>query len=444
VFYGLNPPLGLLYLARILEDQGDTVRILDFSAEPYDPQKITRALSGADAVGVTLLSPALEQGKQIISAIKQEQPDLPVIIGGPHCTLLPGTVLQETKADISVQGDAETLITDLRSALLKEKPLAEIPGVSIRRNDNIIHGPPAEPQKNLDTIPFPARHLLKHLVYGREYNPRLNAGEFTSIITSRGCPYSCRFCSRGSVSMHHYQTRSPDNILAELRDIQQQGYRHVTFVDDCFPVNINHALTLFEGIINESLNLKFTITASRVDLADETLYKKMKQAGVAHIQFGLESGNQDVLDYFQKHTTVEAIRKAVHLSHDTGFFTIGSFIFGAPFETTEHFKKTLRFACSLPLNSASFLPLRYMVGSDLWNEAVAAGRIQSTEYCVTADKNRGLGLFTRQELLAHCQHAQTTFYTRPRFILQLLRDSFRNNDMSFVHAHLSSFISSFK
>ena len=96
----------------------------------------------------------------------------------------------------------------------------------------------------------------------------------------------------------------------------------------------------------------------------------MKLAGVTHIQFGLESGNQDVLDFYHKQTTVETIKKAVHMSHETGFFTIGSFIFGAPFETTQHFNRTLLFAKSLPLDSVSFLPLRYMIGSELWNQAV--------------------------------------------------------------------------
>ena len=180
-----------------------------------------------------------------------------------------------------------------------------------------------------------------------------------------------------------------------------------------------HMLYLMQSS-TENLDLKFSVTATRVDLADKELYKKMRQAGVTHIQFGLESGNQDVLDFYHKNTTVDTIQKAVHLSHETGFFTIGSFIFGAPFETAEHFNRTLLFAKSLPLDSVSFLPLRYMIGSELWNQAVNEGKINEKEYLVPADKNRGLGNYTKEELSRYCMSAQRSFYGRPTFFINLL------------------------
>jgi len=244
--------------------------------------------------------------------------------------------------------------------------------------------------------------------------------------------------------MQRYRMRSTENILAELKEIQQQGYRHVVFSDDCFPANTKQANALFDAIINAKLDLRFSITATRVDLADKELYKKMRQAGVTHIQFGLESGNQDVLDFYHKQTTVYTIKKAVHLSHETGFFTIGSFIFGAPFETTEHFNRTLLFAKSLPLDSVSFLPLRYMIGSELWNQAVNEGKISEKEYLVPADKNRGLGMYTKEELFRHCMNAQRSFYLRPTFLVNLLKTSLRNNDMTYVQSYLSIVFSSIR
>jgi radical SAM superfamily enzyme YgiQ (UPF0313 family) len=231
--------------------------------------------------------------------------------------------------------------------------------------------------------------------------------------------------------------RSTNNIIAELKEIQQQGYRHVAFADDCFPTNTKQAYGLFDAIINENLNLKFSVTASRVDLADKELYKKMKLAGVTHIQFGLESGNQDVLDFYHKQTTVNTIKKTVHISHETGFFTIGSFIFGAPFETTQYFNKTLLFAKSLPLDSASFLPLRYMIGSELWDQAVNEGKISEKEYLVPSDKTRGLGMYTKEELFRYCMNAQRSFYLRPTFFVNLLKTSLRNNDMTYMQSYLS-------
>jgi len=243
--------------------------------------------------------------------------------------------------------------------------------------------------------------------------------------------------------MKQYRTRTVENVLAELQEIAEQGYLHVAFVDDCFPVDIRQAHMLFQRIIDAQLNLRFSITATRVDLMDKALFELMKQAGVTHIQFGLESGNQDVLDYYHKQTTVETIRNAVHVSHDIGFFTAGSFIFGAPFETQEHFERTLAFAKSLPLDSVSFIPLRYMVGSELWNQAVGAGIINADEYLVIADKNRGLGTYTKDQLMTFCFNAQRAYYLRPRFFLNLLETSLRNNDMSQIQSFISVLFTSF-
>lgn len=444
VFYGLSPPLGLLYIATMLQNDGDTVTILDFSAEPFNEQRLMTTLHQSDAVGISVLSPSLNAVKKLIQLIKRQESDIPIIIGGPHCTLLPEKALEETQATVCVQGDSEMILTDLKKAFNREKDFSEIPGVHYQSSNGIKHGSPPQLIKNLDTIPFPARHLVKHYTYGREYNPHLKAGEFTSIITSRGCPYSCRFCSRGSINMQRYRTRSTENIIAELKEIQQQGYHHVVFSDDCFPANKKQASALFEAIINENLELKFSVTATRVDLADKELYKKMRQAGVTHIQFGLESGNQDVLDFYHKNTTVETIRKAVQLSNDTGFFTIGSFIFGAPFETTEHFDRTLLFAKSLPLDSVSFLPLRYMVGSELWNQANSEGKINENEYLVPADKDRGLGNYTKEDLLGYCMKSQRSFYGRPSFFIKLLKKSLHNDDLTYVQSYLSILSSALK
>lgn len=243
--------------------------------------------------------------------------------------------------------------------------------------------------------------------------------------------------------MQRYRARTIENVLLELREISEQGYRHVGFVDDCFPVDTRQAHLLFQRIIDERIDLRFSITATRVDLMNKALFEIMKQAGVTHIQFGLESGNQDVLDYYQKQITVDMIRTAVNLSHDAGLFTAGSFIFGAPFETKEHFTRTLTFAKSLPLDSVSFVPLRYMVGSELWDRAVNDGTLHPDEYLVTADKNRGLGQYSKKDLLAFCFNAQRSYYLRPRFFLNLLETSVRNNDWSYVQSFLSVVLSSF-
>ena len=437
ILYGMAPPLGLLHIARVLEDEGNIVTILDFSAERFDEKKLLKSLENVDVVGITVLTVSLPNATKIISLIKDGKPEIPVIIGGPHCTLFPKKVLNDTQADICVQGDGEEVIKDIKKAINGEVKYSEISGIYYKENQEIKQGQPVHLITDLNAISFPARHLVKNYEYGRGMNPSIKKGEFTSIVTSRGCPFSCRFCSRNSMSMNRYRMRSTKNIVEELKEIHNMGYKYVAFNDDCFLSNKKQAQEIFNAIIKERFDMKFYVTAARVDSADVDLYLKMKKAGVCLLQFGLESGNQDVLDFYNKKTSLETIRYAVNLSHKMGFFTVGSFILGAPLETREHFENTISFAKSLPLNSVSFLPLMYMAGSNLWNDAVKEGKISSDEYLCQADSQRNLGFFTKQQLRTYCYSAQRSFYFRLKFVFDLLKTCLKQNDFSFLKAYLS-------
>jgi radical SAM superfamily enzyme YgiQ (UPF0313 family) len=440
-FKGVAPPLGLLYLAKAIQENGDEVSILDFSAEPYTEEKLKNALKKADVVGITVLSFTVGKVAKLIKVIKKIRPEIKIIIGGPHCSLYPEKSLKETQADVSIQGEGEFVIKYLKKALQGKISFSEIPGVWYNKSGRICQGKPFKLINNLDAVSFPARHLLKKYVYGREYYPKIKAGEFTTIVASRGCPFNCKFCSRNVIGMKTYRYRSAKNILNEIKDIQKQGYKVVAFEDDSCLANKKQAIELFEGIIKEKINLKFIATAIRVDAADKKLFALMKKAGVTHLQFGLESGNQDVLEYYNKKIDLEKIKYAVNLSSNMGFFTIGTFMLGAPFETKKHFKKTINFAKSLPLDSVSFLPLKYITGSELWCTAVDEGKISENEYLVYADSKRNLGNFTHEELISISNHAHREYYMQPKFFLRLLIKSLKNNDLGFIQSYLSLFFS---
>ncbi len=248
--------------------------------------------------------------------------------------------------------------------------------------------------------------------------------------------------------MKKYRIRSVKNILEELKDIQKQGYKIVAFEDDSFIANKKQAIQLFQAIIDEKIKMKFIATAVRVDSADKKLFILMKKAGVTHLQFGLESGNQEILDFYNKKTDLEKIRNAILLSNKMGFFTIGTFILGAPFETKKQFQRTINFAKSLTLDSVSFLPLKYIAGSDLWCRAVQEGKISENEYIVYADSKRNLGLYTLEELIRICNKGHREFYIRLSFILKILIKSLRNNDFSYLQSYItilfSNIFSSFR
>jgi anaerobic magnesium-protoporphyrin IX monomethyl ester cyclase len=433
-----------LYLGKILENDGDKVDVLDFSAEEFTPGKLQRALPSVDVVGMSVVSPSLEKAHEIIQIVKEKDSAIPTVIGGPHCMILPEKALRETGADICVHGDGECVITELKQVFLGKKNLSEIPGIYYKKENVIKKGAPEKFLKDLDSVPYPARHLVKQYVYGRAWKPRIKKGEFTSIITGRGCPFNCSFCSRGAVTFHQHRARSTPGILDELRGINEKGYKYVAFMDDSFLSNKKQAHAIFDGIINEQLGMKYYITAARCDSADKELYQKMKRAGVIRIQFGLESGNQDVLDFYNKKISVDKIRDAVTLSQHSGFITCGTFILGAPFETHEHFDKTIKFAQSIPLDSVSFLPLRYMVGADLWDEAVKNKKIRSNEYVITADSKRKLGRYTQQELSNYCKKASRAFYYRPTYVYHLLKYCLQKNDFSLPQIFISVYASMIK
>jgi len=165
------------------------------------------------------------------------------------------------------------------------------------------------------------------------------------------------------------------------------------------------------------------IMGVRVDSADRDLFKKMKKANVKLVGYGIESGNQDVLDFYKKGFTLDQARNAVCLSREMGFKTLATFILGAPIETKEHLENTIKFSCSLPLDFAIYGVLHYEMGSDLWSEAVKNKKISKDEFLVPADSNRDLGNFTTESLYEYTNRAYKHFYLRPKYILdQIFRD----------------------
>ena len=415
------PPLGLLYIGRSLEDEGHKVEIIDFNIEKQPLQKLTKQLTSADVVGVNVNSFSYKEVEKTTKIIRENDPDIPIIIGGPHCCFFPKKSLEDIpNADISIEGEAEFSIKDAANALQGKIKLNQIRGAYFRENKIIKKGKPAEIIKELDTISFPARHLVEKYDYGKFNEKNFFRKKFTSVITSRGCPHNCKFCSRKISTFRLFRQRSVQNVIEELVEMNEK-YNSAMFVDDNFFSDKKRVIMLMDEIIKNNISIDFVIEGTRVDSVDKNLFKKMKKAGVKQLYFGIESGNQDVLDFYNKNISLNQIKNAVKLASQMNFLTTGNFIIGAPIETDKHIEKTMKFACSLPLDVVLFNPLGYVVGSDLWYEAVKQGKIsKDEEYQVISDKKRGLGNFTKEELDDFCNKAFKKFYLRPNYIMRLL------------------------
>jgi anaerobic magnesium-protoporphyrin IX monomethyl ester cyclase len=420
------PPLGLLYIAKQLENRGQKVLVIDFIAEPFTEEKLQKLLENTDVVCITVTSQIASPAEKIVAFIKKTSPDIPVIIGGPHCTLQGSEVLQEINADIAVVGDGEKTINEILDVFDKKKTMAEVPGVFYRDAGEIKTGLPRCDIENLDQIPFPSRHLVQHYSYGKRQIAGVTffaKGKITSMVATRGCPFRCRFCVSKSI-FKNYRFRSTENVLKELEEIAQE-YDSVFIVDDNFLIEKKRAEKIMDLLIEKKLHLDIWIAGIRVTDADKRLFQKMKKAGVKSIEFGIESGNQEVLDFYDKKITLDTIQKAVKLSKKTGFFTIGNFIIGAPIETEKHIEDTIRFAKKLNLDFAFFYPFMYMKGSVLWDDAVKKGIIKGNELFVMNNSRSGLGNFTMEELRNKITEAYRRFYFSPRYFLsQLIRQLF--------------------
>ena len=437
------PPLGILYLSKILELNGHKAEVIDFNAETLTEDKIKEKIFSSDAVGMTIYTEpiALKNSITLSNFVKECDPDIPVLIGGPHCSIEPEKTIISHNADILVRGEGELVIIPIADAIQGRRKLSTIPGVYYRENDKIMKGKPWEQIKDLDAIPFPARHLVDKYEYGYFLGIKFGKGRVTSILSSRGCPLHCRFCGLRS-QLPEYHFRSVDNVIKEIEEVVNEGYTTLSFVDDNFLLRKKAAEEIMDYIIKKKMDIKLWIEGARVDSAERGLYQKMRDAGVEIIHYGIESGNQDVLDFYDKKITIPQIRKAVSLSKEMGFYVNASFILGAPIETEKHIKNTIKFAKSIPLDSATFYNLSYVIGSPIWEEAIKEGKIQPEEHTVNADSTRGLGNFTEKELIDYTMKAYKSYYFNPRLWGRELYYAFAKKDFRFLKMGLKALASS--
>jgi len=428
----IYPPVGILYIASSLEQNGHSAEVIDLGCESVSKQDLEQKLRSVDAVGMSVYTNNYKSVADTARVIKEIDSRIPLIIGGPHCTFLKERALYDIPdADISIDLEGELVILDLIKYLQGEKNLSDISGISYKTNGKIVIGKDPPIIKDLDSLPFPARHLVEKYDYGNfpwGYRPRK---KFTSMLTSRGCPFRCSFCSKYAniVDGYSYRQRSAENVVKEIHELNEK-YGSVKIVDENFLANAKRANKIFDSLLEIGTDIDILILGARVDSANKDLYKKMKKANVKFLSFGVESGSQPVLDFYNKKITKQQIQNAVRMSREMNFITVGSFIFGAPMENKEHIEETINFVCSLPFDNVIFRPLKYEVGSDLWNKAVENGKISKEEYAVPASSQRGLGYFTLDELNHFVNKATAHFYLRPQYLLGQVFRTFASLDVT--------------
>ena len=326
-------PLGILYLGAILEQEGVPVRCID--ERIATPDEIRRAVEEADVVGVSAMTPflmrALEWGGYAKSRGKI------TLMGGPHATVDPHTLLDSGSIDFVFMGEAEITIREFIPRMEDKAALKEVKGLAFFDDDGRKVVTEERPfNRELDTVPFPAWHLLPIEEYFHRNKERL-----FYIFTSRGCPYSCVFCQK-KLTGRGFRTRSVENILDEL-ELIVKNYRpgNILFIDELFTCRRDRVIAICDAIHRRGLSFNWACE-TRVDRVDYDLMMEMRRAGMRRIYFGVESGSPRSLGTLNKRFTVEQIISTLRSARRADLWTKIFLIIGTPGETREDFAHTER------------------------------------------------------------------------------------------------------
>lgn len=387
-------PLGLAYIAAVLQKEGRRVQAIDFNISGLNMRRIDIMLRRNPAiVGISCHTETYPNALKIARRIKEQSPQVFVVLGGPHATILPKEALSEPAVDFVVIGEGEATMAELATFLLDGRgDLSRIKGIGYKDERGQIKLNLRRELLNPDTLPYPARELFPLELYEEKWN----------ISTARGgCPFRCPFCSASAIWEGRRRPRSPENIIAELRLLYEYyGADYTFFAEDLFTVNKKWVRKLLALIKELPYPVKWGC-ATRVDTVDEQLIEEMAGAGCVSIQFGIESGSQKILDSVKGITKEQAIR-AVKACREHGIYCSSSFMVPFPQDTkeslceTKEFIKTLSDAGSqiylsytTPYPGTYFYEHRDELGikllTDRWDEFDAKHNIIETKYLTSRE-----------------------------------------------------------
>ncbi len=344
-----SPPLGLAYLAAMLERSGIEVKVLDFVVYPYSRDVLEQALNEfyPQMAGLTSVTMTFDHATQIVKDLKAIDPDIVTVIGGPHVTFRPLETLNEIpEIDIIVMGEGESAIVSLTKELAGKRDWSKVASIAYRQNGEVQVSRISHKPLALDQLPRPSRHLLP-------LNRYRALGMPLTMTTSRGCPFRCIFCVGRKMGGNKVRFRRPEDVVDELDLLSRLGFPQINIADDLFTASTPHCLSTCDGIIQRRLFIKWA-AFSRVDTITPHVLERMRLAGCHTISFGVESANPKILRTIRKGITTGQVVSAVKMCVDAGISPHASFILGLPGETPSTIKETREFAEALKDMGASY------------------------------------------------------------------------------------------
>jgi len=415
----IQPPLGLAYIAAYIESKGLDVEIVDANAIGMSMDEIVKKAvkSKHDYIGITCTTNTVNLA-YIFSEKLKKRCDKTIVVGGPHVTFADIDTLKQCGAiDIVVRGEGERTSYEISNGV----PLKNIKGITYRLKEKITRNPDRNKNEiNINDLPFPARHLLPLEMYrpGAFFNIGHSGKEYATLITSRGCPNKCVFCS----SAHFWKSfrpRKPENILEEIDQlVNNYGVKHIHFLDDTLTVPAKRLENICDGLIKRDYDLEWNCY-SRVDIITDEIVRKMKEAGCFGLTFGVESGSQKILNLIKKNITLNQVRKAIKITKAYDLDVHADFMIGLPGDTKKTIMQTINFAVELDPKIALFSITTPFPGTQLFDELKEKKQLNDikwTEMTMHEFTTYGNSILSNEQIKKLYSLAHRKFYFRPRFL----------------------------
>ena len=407
------PPADLMYLAAVAEKQGFEAKIADYS-QSGDYEADLREFK-PDYLVVNIATPTLEHDLDAVKKAKEICPNITTVAkGAAFLTLGEKIVSEHNELDFGILGEAENTLKDI----LDNKPKNNILGIYYKENDEVKFTGKRPFIEDLDSLPFPARHLVNNNIYRRPDNNKVQA----TIKVSRGCPFHCFFCLATPVSGAKVRRRSPENIVAEIREcVEKYNIKNFLFWSDIFNIDKDWTMKLCQAIIDSGFKITWSAN-TRADTADYEMAKMMYKSGCRLVSIGVESGSQYMLEKMGKKITLNDVRRTVKVFKKAKIRIYNYFVIGLPWETEETVEETIKFAIELNSDFISFYTATPLPGSRFYDYALEHNLFDKetsfeNAYYYPAVNTHNL---TRERVFELHKAAVKRFYLRPLYILKML------------------------
>jgi anaerobic magnesium-protoporphyrin IX monomethyl ester cyclase len=425
---GMPPPLGLIYVATAAQKTlGVKINIVDaYSKGLYAEEAAAQVLAQQpDIFGLSVLSTNINRGLKLLKLVKQARPSVTTVLGGQHATLFDRLILREVpEVDLMLRGEGEESFPILCQTLQGNISLNGQPGLSYRSRGKIIQGQP-QVVGDLDALPFPDRTIPDYQKYYEQWGHwQMGIGvPMTSIISSRGCPGNCTFCTRIPAELSRWRPRSPENVVQELQQLSRAGYKAIVFTDENLTVSISHMERLCRLIIQANLKMRYAFEGFVEHLRDSTM-SLMRQAGFDLFLMGVETGSDPQRRRYQKPASAHAVAQGIRRSKKHHFLTYAWLMIGGPGETRADLENTKDFLREAKPHVINIGNLRVHPGSQLWNDLVGSGEpatLKEADSCEISDFPGQVDPISLAKQAREIYGYYLKLYLRPGTLIDILR-----------------------